>query len=293
MKCLFEGTGVAIVTPFSAGKIDFDAFEKLIERAIAGGVKAIIVLGTTGEGATVKLKEREKIIKFSARVIAGRVKLIVGTGHNDFSTAYRNTLEAKRLGADGALIVTPYYNKTTQEGLIEYYARLSEIGLPIIMYNVPSRTGLSISLETIKTLLDLEMIYGIKESSSDILRIIELSKICRDKISVYSGEDGLNYLFYFLGGKGCISVSANILPQKVQMVYDYVCDGEFKNAIELQDELKPLNDALFIETNPIPVKYLLYKLGYIENELRLPLVGLSEKNYTILDTIAADIIKNC
>lgn len=283
MRCLFEGAGVAIITPFKCGNVDYSAFENLIERNIFEGAKAIIVLGTTGEGATVSIAEREKIIKVAKKTIAGRCRLIVGTGNNHFSIARENTIMAKRMGADGALVVTPYYNKTTQAGLIEYYSRLCEIGIPIIMYNVPSRTGLNIEVKTVETLLKNDMIYGLKESTSDIGRIIELSKVCQGKASLYSGEDALNYVFYALGGQGCISVTANAYCMDVQKVYDLAMLGKFADARAVQYKLDGINKALFVETNPIPVKYLLSKLNLCENELRMPLVKLSTNAQKIID----------
>lgn len=278
MKSIFEGTGVAIVTPFRNGKIDYNALEKLINMNIEKGVRAIILLGTTGEGVTINLDERYSVIKFAKRVIAGRVKLVVGTGNNNFAICKQNTIIAKELGVDGALIVTPYYNKTSQAGLVEYYKRLCGVGIPIIMYNVPSRTGLNIELDTVQELLEEDMIYGIKESTSDITRIIELSKICKNKIALYSGEDNLNYVFYALGASGAISVAANVVAEKVQEVFDLCKAGKSKDALELQNNLSELNKLLFVETNPIPIKTIMAKIGLISNEVRLPLVNITEKN---------------
>ena len=283
MKKLFEGTAVAIITPFKEDKIDYCAFEKLIEKDISEGAKAIVVLGTTGESATVSSEEREKIVKFAKKVIGKRCKLIVGTGSNDFKKAYKNTVLAKKLGVDGALVVTPYYNKTTQQGLIYLYTKLCEIGIPIIMYNVPSRTGMTIELDTVKRLMKNPMIYGIKESTSDIQRIMSLAKMCRGKLALYSGEDSLNYLFYALGGQGCISVTANAFCQEVQKVYDLVKTGFSKDARKVQERLSTINKLLFCEVNPIPIKYLLSKMGYCENEIRLPLLPLEEKYQRLLD----------
>lgn len=283
MRKLFEGTAVAVVTPFKGGKVDFFALEKLIEKDICEGAKAIVVLGTTGESVTITSSEREKIIKFAKRVIGNRCKLLVGTGSNDFEKAYQNTVMAKKLGADGALVVTPYYNKTTQDGLIHTYEKLCEIGLPIVMYNVPSRTGMTIEIDTIKRLMKNPMIYGIKESSSDVNRISQLAKLCRNRIALYSGEDGLNYIFYVLGGNGCISVVANAYCDQVQKVYDLVRLRNFGDALLLQERLSKVSQLLFREVNPIPIKYLLSKKGLCANELRLPLLPLTEKNQRLID----------
>ncbi len=278
MKKIFEGAGVAIVTPFKENKIDYNALEKLIDIDIDKGVSAIILLGTTGEGATISLKERFEIIKFAKNIIRGRVKLIVGTGHNDFKTCVKNTIIAKKLGADGVLVVTPYYNKTSQQGIVEYYTRLAKIGIPIIMYNVPSRTGLNIELNTLKILIEVDNICGIKESTCDINRIIELTRICKNKIAVYSGEDHLNYVFYTLGATGCVSVTANVLADKVQEVYRLSKNQEFSAALKLQESLAEINKLMFIDINPIPIKTLMAKQGLIDKELRMPLVSLSVEN---------------
>lgn len=286
MKSLFFGTGVAIVTPFKNGKVDYEAFKNVIKSTIDKGVKAIIVLGTTGEGVALSLYERKTIIEFAKQEINNKAKLIVGTGNNNFETCKHNTKMARDLGADGVLVVTPYYNKTTQNGLIEYYTQLSTIGIPIIMYNVPSRTGLNIETRTVKALIDNPMIYGLKEATCDINRIIELSNICKDKIALYSGEDNLNYVFYCLGGHGSISVTANICADKVQDVYEKVQQGNFKQALMLQNELTELNKALFIETNPIPVKTLMNELGMIEKEVRMPLVNATDENSSLLVKLA-------
>ena len=291
MKCLFEGCGVAIVTPFKNGKVDYASFCRIINRDIEKGAKAIIVLGTTGEGVAVTQEERKDIIQFAKKIIDGRVKLIVGTGNNNFITCQENTLMAKELGVDGVLVVTPYYNKTTQNGLVEYYSRLAKIGVPIIMYNVPSRTGLNIDIETVKKLLDSEMIYGIKESTSDINRIIELSNVCENHIALYSGEDNLNFIFYCLGAQGCISVTANILTQKVQDVFDAMKNGDILKARETQNELNEINHAMFVETNPIPVKNLMSRMGMVDEEVRMPLVRANEKTNSLLVILAEKLKK--
>lgn len=293
MKSIFEGIGVAIVTPVLNDKIDYDSMSKLIDNCIENGASAIVVLGTTGEGVSVSKQEREKIIKFCKEKIDGRAKLIVGTGNNNFKTCYLNTIMAKELGADGALVVSPYYNKTTQQGLIEYYNQLSQIGLPLILYNVPSRTGLNIELETVNEIIKTNpKVYGIKESTADISRIIKLCKICRDKIAVYSGEDALNYIFYCLGANGSISVTANALAKEVAYVFEMCKENNFKLALQKQNELANLNESLFCETNPIPVKRLLYSMGLISSpEVRLPLVELSKKNQEKIDTLANELNK--
>lgn len=282
MKCLFKGTGVAIVTPFKEGGIDYVALKNIINDDIKKGAQAIILLGTTGEGTTVTKEEREEIIKFAKSVINKRAKLIVGTGNNNFITCQENTIMAKKIGVDGVLVVTPYYNKTTQQGLVEYYTQLSNIGIPIIMYNVPGRTGLNIDVETVKVLLNNPMIYGLKEATCDINRIMELARVCENKIALYSGEDALNYLFYCLGAQGCISVSANVVADKVQNVFCLVEKGEYKKALKQQNDLAEINKAMFVETNPIPVKNLMSKMNIIEEDVRMPLVKASKETNSLL-----------
>lgn len=292
MKSLFYGTGVAIVTPFRNGKIDYASLNRIINKDINDGVKAIVVLGTTGEGVSISKEEREDVIKFTKNIIDGRVKLIVGTGNNNFTICQENTQMAKDLGVDGVLVVTPYYNKTTQKGLVEYYQKLAEIGIPIIMYNVPSRTGLNIEVETVKKLLDCDMIYGLKESTCDINRIIELSRICKDKIALYSGEDSLNYVFYCLGASGCISVTANVLADKVEQVYSAVQNGDFATGLQTQNELEDVNKAMFVETNPIPVKNFMAQMNLIQDEVRMPLVKAEDKTVSLLVRLAEQLKHN-
>lgn len=291
MKSLFEGVGVAIVTPIIGDEIDYASLGNLIDKTIESGASAIVALGTTGEGVSVSKDERISIIKFCKEKINNRAKLIVGTGNNNFKICYENTMLAKELGADGALVVTPYYNKTTQNGLVRYYEVLSELEFPMIMYNVPSRTGLNIELGTIKEIIDSnQLVYGIKESMADINRIQKLCQICKDKIAVYSGEDALNYIFYCLGASGAISVTANALCQDVAFVFDAVKQHKFSEALERQNDLSEINEALFYETNPIPVKRLLYSMGLVSSDkVRLPLVELSNKNKILIDEIANKI----
>lgn len=279
MKSLFEGTGVALVTPFRKNKIDFVALEKIILRDISQGARAIVVLATTGEGVTITKEERIDIIKFARKLIGKDTKLIVGTGNNNFDVCYQNTQMAKQLGADGALVVTPYYNKTSQQGIVNYYKRLAGLELPMIVYNVPSRTGLMIELDTVKKIIDTNpFVFGIKESTTDIARISKLCKICKDKIAVYSGEDALNFVFYCLGGQGAISVTANIFADKVQKVFELVQKSNVQDALKLQQQLFKVDDVLFCETNPVPVKYFMSLAGLVKDDVRMPLVKMLKKN---------------
>lgn len=277
MKKIFEGTGVALVTPFKHNVIDFESIGVLIDKCLREGASAIVALATTGEGTTITKEERTQIIKYCLAKIDKKAKLIVGTGNNDFKACYSLTEEAKALGADGALVVTPYYNKTSQRGIIKYYEQLSKIGLPIIMYNVPARTGLNIELDTIQKIIESNPnVYGIKESTCDINRIIKLHQICKDKIAIYSGEDDLNLIFYMLGASGAISVTANARCQDVQHVFELAKAQKYKLALEKQTFLSPINKILFCETNPVPIKYMLKEMGLIKSDnVRMPLVKLS------------------
>jgi len=291
MKKIFEGTGVALVTPFKDNQVDFSSMHNLLTKCLNENAQAIVVLATTGEGTTITQEERKQIITFCKSIIKDKTKLIVGTGNNNFELCHQNTLQAKELGADAALVVTPYYNKTTQTGIVEYYRRLSQIEIPMIMYNVPARTGLNIELETIKQIIKTnKWIYGIKESTCDINRIIKLHQICKNKIAIYSGEDALNLIFYSLGGNGAISVTANAYCKQVQQVFELAQQNNFASALKLQNKLQPINEILFCETNPIPVKYLLKCLQIINSEqMRMPLIQLSEKHKKQID----NLIKKC
>ncbi|MBR1890203.1 MAG: 4-hydroxy-tetrahydrodipicolinate synthase [Clostridia bacterium] len=280
MREIFSGVGVALATPFRNGKIDFNSMEKLINKSIKEGASAIVILATTGEASTITEKERTKVIRFCRGIVGTGTKLIVGTGCNDFSRCKKQTTEAKSLGADACLVVTPYYNKTTQTGIIKYYEQLSHCEIPLIMYNVPARTGLSIEVETVEKIIQTNpFVFGLKESTCDINRIIKLHKICKNKVAIYSGEDELNFLFYCLGANGSISVTANALCKKTVSLFESVKKENLRAALSLQEELSPINNALFCETNPVPIKHMLKEMDLIESdEVRLPLVELSDEN---------------
>lgn len=285
MKKLFEGVGIAIVTPFLNNKVDYKSLKNLLHKGISEGASAIIVLGTTGEGTTVSQKERDEIIKFCRKEIKDPVKMIVGSGNNNFETCLENTRIAKELGADGVLVVTPYYNKTTQHGLVRYYEDIAKIEIPIIIYNVPARTGLNIEVSTLEKILSSnQWVYGIKESTADITRIMALFNVCKEKIAVYSGEDDLNYVFYCLGGMGTISVTANAFCKEVDKIYQCVKKEDLEKALSEHEKLSPINKLMFCETNPVPVKYFLQEMDIIERaEVRRPLVELLQENKDKID----------
>ena len=283
-KCLFKGVGTAIVTPLKNGNVDYKAFEILLERQVNAKIDAIIILGTTGEPCTLTDTERKNIIKCSQSICKNKTKLIVGCGSNNTVNAEKYYKMAETLGADGALIVTPYYNKCTQQGIIEHYKKIASSGnLPIITYNVPSRTGVNILPQTMKELANIKNISGIKEASGNVGQMLEYMEEC-DNISVYSGEDALNGIFYGAGADGAISVLSNIVPKLTKRVYDLFLLGEPSEAVALQGKLLPLIKSLFLEVNPIPVKAGLCYLGLCKNELRLPLTEMSEENFLRLKT---------
>jgi len=277
---IFKGVGTALITPFNKSGIDFVCLEKMVERQIESKVDAIIVLGTTGEPATIEFEEREKIIDFVVRIVNKRVKVVVGCGANSTAKAISFYKQAQRLGADGALIVSPYYNKCTQNGLYLHYKEISESGnLPIIIYNVPSRTGVNILPETAVKICKLENVVGIKEASGNISQIVKLFNLCGDKVAIYSGEDSLNAVFMSLGASGYISVASNVIPKLVKKTYNLAKEKEFEKMNKLQGKLLLLIDNLFSEVNPIPIKATMWYIGYCENILRMPLTKMSKDNF--------------
>lgn len=283
MKELFCGSCVALITPFKKGKIDYQKLEEILDFQLLAGTDAILLLGTTGEGATVRDEEREEMIRFARRKIPQGAKLLVGTGSNSTDTAIRLSKKAERLGADGLLVVTPYYNKCTQNGLFLHYQKISKsVHIPIILYNVPSRTGVNIEPETAEKLSEIENIVGIKEANSDMDHIKKMMEKLEDKIAVYSGNDDLNYDFLSLGARGVISVSANLFPELVKEVTRLYFSNQKEEAFKLHQSLKGLNESMFIEVNPIPVKFGASTLDLCENELRLPLTPLQERNEDIV-----------
>lgn len=275
-KILFKGCGTAIVTPFTQEGVNFEEFKKLLENQIAEQVDAIIVCGTTGEASTMTEQEKKDTISFALKTVAGRVPVIAGTGGNNTSSAIAMTKWAETIGIDGVLIVTPYYNKTTQAGLIEHYKAIAkETSLPIILYNVPGRTGLNITPETCLELSKIENIVAIKEASGNISQVAKIAQLCKDNLHIYSGNDDQILPILSLGGLGVISVLSNILPRDTHNMVNLYLEGKIKEATNLQLETLPLINALFCEVNPIPVKAALNMLGYNFGTPRLPLVEMS------------------
>ena len=276
---VFIGCGTAIATPFTESAINYIEFGKLIEDQIKNEIDAIIVCGTTGESSTMSEDEKKNVIKYAINKIDKRTKVIIGTGSNNTKTAVEISKYAEQEGADALLIVTPYYNKTTQTGLIAHYKKIAEnVNIPIIVYNVPSRTGVNILPETCLELSKINNIVGIKEASGNISQIAKISSLCGDNFDIYSGNDDQIVPILSLGGKGVISVLSNIMPKYTHdMVYKYL-NGEVKEACKMQLEVLELIEILFSETNPIPIKYALNLMGYDYGIPRLPLVELSKKN---------------
>lgn len=276
---VFIGCGTAIATPFTESAINYIEFGKLIEDQIKNEIDAIIVCGTTGESSTMSEDEKKNVIKYAINKIDKRTKVIIGTGSNNTKTAIEMSKYAEQEGADALLIVTPYYNKTTQSGLIAHYKKIAEnVNIPIIVYNVPSRTGVNILPETCLELSKINNIVGIKEASGNISQIAKISSLCGDNFDIYSGNDDQIVPILSLGGKGVISVLSNIMPKYTHdMVYKYL-NGEVKEATKMQLEVLELIEILFSETNPIPIKYALNLMGYNYGIPRLPLVELSKKN---------------
>lgn len=275
-KILFTGSGVALVTPFINNGINFEVLEELIEFHIENETDAIIVCGTTGEPSTMNEDEWREVAEFTVKISNGRIPVIVGTGANDTKVAVKRTKTALDLKADGALVVTPYYNKTTQRGIIEHYKLINEIGIPIIVYNVPSRTGLNINSKTAYELSKLKNIIGIKEASGNFSQIAEIASLCGDELHIYSGNDDQVLPILALGGKGVISVSANVIPNDTHNMVKSFLNGEIEKSRELQLKAIELINTLFFEVNPIPVKEAVRQIGFDVGKCRLPLVDVDE-----------------
>ena len=276
-RILFKGCGTAIVTPFNEQGVNFKEFKRLIEDQISGHADAIIVCGTTGESSTMTEQERKDTISFAVKTVAGRIPVIAGTGGNNTSSVISMTKWAETVGVDGLLIVTPYYNKTTQSGLVAHYKAIAkETSLPIILYNVPSRTGLNITPETCFELSKIKNIVAIKEASGNISQVAKIAQFCKDNLHIYSGNDDQIIPILSLGGLGVISVLSNIAPKDTHDIVNLYLDGKIKEAVKIQLDALPLINALFCEVNPIPVKAALNMLGYDFGVPRLPLVEMSD-----------------
>jgi len=280
---LFKGSGVALITPFNNGKIDFEKLEELCNWHVAEGTDAIIICGTTGEAATLNDDEHKAAMKYTVEIINGRIPVIAGTGSNDTAYAIQLSQYAESVGVDALLLVTPYYNKTTQKGLVAHYTAIADsVNIPIILYNVPGRTGLNILPSTVAQLAKHPNIKGVKEASGNISQVAEIARLVPEDFFIYSGNDDMVVPLMSLKGSGVISVVANIAPKDTHDMVQKFLDGDVKGSCDLQLRMKALIDALFIEVNPIPVKAAMNLMSLCSDELRLPLTEMSEGNLNIL-----------
>ena len=281
---VFTGAATAIVTPFyEDGSVDFESFGRLIDFQIASGIDAIVVAGTTGEGSTLSDEEHREVMRYCVEHVAHRVPVIAGTGSNDTAYAIDLTLAACEMGADAMLLVTPYYNKATQGGLIKSFEVIADASdKPCILYNVPSRTGCNLQPKTVAALAEHPNIVGVKEASGNISQIAEIAALCGDKIDIYSGNDDQIVPIMSLGGKGVISVLSNLLPAETSKMCRLCLEGNYPAAAKMQLEYLSLVNALFCEVNPIPVKAAMHAMGFGANSLRLPLTPMEEAHEEIL-----------
>ncbi len=276
---MFKGSIVAIVTPFKNDKVDEKALGDLIEWHISEGTNAIVPCGTTGEASTLDYDEHYRVSEITVSIAKGKVPVIAGTGANSTDETIMITQKAKEIGADGALLVTPYYNKPTQEGLYQHYKKVAEtVDIPLVLYNVPSRTGINLLPQTVARLAEIKNIVGIKEATGNMRQVSEVIRLCGERITVLSGDDFTTLTLLALGGKGAISVSANVAPRDASAMYKAWEEGNIIEARRLHFKLEPLNEAMFIETNPLPVKTALSMMGKIQEEFRLPLCVMSTSN---------------
>lgn len=294
---IFTGAGVAIITPFHEnGDVNYEKFRELLEFQVANGTDSIIVCGTTGEASTLSHEEHIECIRFASEVINKRIPVIAGTGSNCTSTAIYLSKEAKKSGADGLLLVTPYYNKATQNGLIKHFTDIAKaVDLPVILYNIPGRTGCNMLPKTVAKLMkDVDTIVGMKEASGNISQVVSLMHETNGEIDLYSGDDNVIVPLLSLGGKGVISVLSNIAPREIHNIVEYYLAGNLKESLDLQLKYTPLIDALFSEVNPIPVKKALNLMGFSVGGVRMPLTEMEPENAEALRKVLIEtgLMKN-
>jgi 4-hydroxy-tetrahydrodipicolinate synthase len=274
---MFSGSMVALVTPFKDGSVDWESLKGLVEFHIKNGTHGIVACGTTGEAATLTSEEHTGVVKSVIKAANKKIPVIAGTGSNSTEHAVELTREAERLGADGALLISPYYNRPTQEGIYQHYKKVaSSVGIPLIIYNIPSRTGSKIEPETLARLCEVKNVAGVKEATGSVDQAIDVLRLCGDRLAVYSGEDSLTYSLMALGGKGVISTVANITPKEMSDLTQACLQGNWTKGRDIQLKLVPLIRAVFVETNPIPIKTALSLMGKCRPDLRLPLTPMSE-----------------
>ena len=282
-KTIFEGMATAIVTPMTADGIDYDALGRFIDFQIESGINAIVVMGTTGENATIEYADQKQIIRYTVERVNHRVPVIAGTGTNNTDHVLHNTKNACEVGADAILVVTPYYNKATQNGLYQHFKTIADAStVPVILYNVPGRTGCNLLPKTVARLAEHPNIVGIKEATGNVAQTVEILHLCGDKIDVYSGEDALTVSMMAMGAKGTISVLSNVAPREAVAMTDACRAGDFKTAARMQCDLLPLINALFSEVNPISAKAAVSAMGFGEENLRLPLTPMEDATRAVL-----------
>ena len=282
-KTIFEGMATAIVTPMTRDGIDYDALGRFIDFQIESGINAIVVMGTTGENATIEYSDQKEIIRFTVERVNHRVPVIAGTGTNNTDHVLHNTKNACEVGADAILVVTPYYNKATQNGLYQHFKTIADASsVPVILYNVPGRTGCNLLPKTVARLAEHENIVAIKEATGNVAQMVEIMHLCGDKIDVYSGEDALTVPMMAMGAAGTISVLSNVAPRESVAMTDACRAGDFKTAAKIQADLLPLINALFSEVNPIPAKAGVSAMGFGEENLRLPLTPMEDATRAVL-----------
>lgn len=282
---VFRGVATALITPTTEDGVDYGAFGRLIDWQIDEGINALVIAGTTGEGSTLSTEEHDAVIRYAVERAAGRVPIIAGTGSNNTAHAIELTKSACAAGADAMLVVTPYYNKATQKGLIQMYTAIADASTkPLILYNVPSRTGVNIAPETYAALADHPNIAGFKEANGDISAIVKTMSLVGGRLALYSGNDDQTVPLLSMGGSGVISVLSNVMPARTVEMCRRFWDGDIQGSAKLQCELLPLINALFSEVNPIPVKAAMAAMGFCENHLRLPLTQMEDRTRgTLLD----------
>ncbi|MBO5130529.1 MAG: 4-hydroxy-tetrahydrodipicolinate synthase [Oscillospiraceae bacterium] len=280
---IFTGMATAIVTPMTATGIDYDALGRFIEFQIENGINAIVVMGTTGENATIEPEDQKEVIRFTVEKVAKRVPVIAGTGTNNTEHVLSNTKAACEVGADAILVVTPYYNKATQNGLIKHFTMIADASsVPVILYNVPGRTGCALQPKTVAKLAEHPNIVALKEATGNMAQMVELMHLCGDKLDIYSGEDALTVPMMAMGGAGTISVLSNVAPRESVAMTDACIAGDYKTAAKMQADLLPLINALFSEVNPIPAKAAVSAMGFGEENLRLPLTPMEDGTRAVL-----------
>ena len=289
---IFKGSATALITPFTENGVDLAAYEKLLDFQISNGTDALVVLGTTGEPATMTAKEKEEVMRLAVKTAKGKIPVIIGTGANSTATAVENSVMAEKIGADAVLVVTPYYNKATQDGLVAHYSEIAKhISLDIIAYNVPGRTGVNLLPKTFARLAEIKNVAAIKEASGNMEQIEEVIRLTEGKADIYSGDDSLTVPTLAMGGLGVISVASNVIPKYVSDMCKAFFDGDIKSAAKMQRDMLPFVKALFMEVNPIPVKKMAETLGICQKYIRLPLTEMTAENTKVLVNAYNELIK--